>query len=271
MMTKHAPSVARYAFPKRSFLEDLELNHGPRGLLAQYFINVEQHLLDQGLRVSFAPYSAIAELNAENLATWDMLLPMLDPEQNPVTHGESLAFLVYDRRGVVISSMAARLYDFSGTTLVNQVENLEFYYGPKAGQFRERVQSNITAPQAFKMSGRAAYLGGYWLRPDVRARGLSRLIPRLMRYIALTRWNAVQEFSYGRNQFLRPEVALTYGFDHVEPAFEYYLDKRLIWRGVLLWTSRDEMLQHLPELLSSLKDSSQHSGGRNHEAGRGVA
>ncbi len=234
-----------------SFLDDVKITFGPRAQLGRYFLAAEKHLADHGIRVQFAAFDAIARLNAEHRQSWDMLLPMLDPAQNPVHPEDAIAFLAYDEAGRVVSSMAARLYDFGGTTFRDAVESLQFYYGPGADQMRSRVQSSICAPTAATMTGRAAYLGGYWLRPDVRAQGLSTILPKLMRYIALTRWNADLEFSFGRDKFLRPEIAKTYGFEHVERDFEFHLDGRLIWRGVLVWSDRDELLSQLAALVAA--------------------
>lgn len=236
-----------------SFVDDLRVVHGPRALLGRYFLGTERWLGRRGITVRFADFGAIARLNAEHRASWDMLLPMLDPAQNPVAPENAFAFLVHDARGDVVSSMCARLYDFTGTTLAGEVQSKRFYYGEEHAHLKARIDSTVSAPVAATMTGRVAYLGGYWLRPDVRATGLSPVIPRLMRYLALTRWNAVLEFSYGRAKFLRPEIARTYAFEHVEEDFTFHLDGRLIWRGVIVWTSREEMIGHLPGLIADLE------------------
>ncbi len=250
----------------RSFLDDLTVLHGPRSDLGLYFLGVEKFLADRDLTVQFAAFADIARLNAENLGSWDMLLPMLDPQQHAVEPDDAMAFLVYDETGAVVASMAARLFDFSGTTLKDEVEALRFYYGARASHMRPRVHSAISAPTAALMNGRSAYLGGYWLRPDVRATGLSEHLPKLMRYIALTKWNADLEFSYGRNVFLRPEIAQIYGFEHVEEDFDFYLDEKLIWRGVLVWTDRDEMLAQLKGQIAALRSSSMDGRRRDEQS-----
>jgi len=224
---------------------------------------LEKFLADRGITVRFAAFEEIARLNSANLDTWDLLLPMLDSKQHPVEPENALAFLAYDANETIIASMAARLFDFRGTTLKDEVESLSFYYGSNATNARSRVRSSISAPTAERMSGPSAYLGGYWLRPDVRSTGLSVHLPRLMRYIALTTWNAELEFSYGRNNFLRPEIAKTYGFEHVEKEFDFFLEDRLIWRGVLVWTGRNEMLAHLTELTAILTEPSVYSSRRD--------
>jgi hypothetical protein len=259
----------------RSFLDDLQIVHGPERALALYFLAAEKFLFDRGLRIAFTDFGSIARLNAEHIRSWDMLLPMLDPDQHPVRPEHTSAILAYDRDGTVVASMAARLFDFTGTTLKAEAESLRFYYGANVSRMASRVRSTISAPTAATMSGRSAYLGGYWLRPDVRSQGLSVVIPKLMRYIALTTWNANLEFSYGRDKFLRPEIAATYGFN-VERDFTFYLDERLIWRGTLVWLGRDEMIDALPALIDAFdrdppaRPSVDHGRG-NEQAATGAA
>jgi hypothetical protein len=179
---------------------------------------------------------------------------MLVPDDHPVAPGASLGLLVTDRSGAVVSTMAARLFDFTGTTLKAEVDTLHFYFGPRAGEMRPRVRSAITAPTAATLAEPAVYLGGFWLHPRVRGAGLSSLIPRIMRYIALTTWSHRIEFSLGRNKFLRPEVSATYTFAHMETGFDFYQDGTLVWDGVLLWSTRDELTAQLHAALADAGD-----------------
>jgi hypothetical protein len=131
---------------------------------------------------------------------------------------------------------------------------------------RSHVRATISAPTAATLNGASTYTGAYWVRPDMRSKGLSAVLPKLMRYMALTTWNSPVEFSLGRNQFLRPDVAETYGFEHIEPSFEFFIDDKLIWDGVLLWSTRDELISQLENILA-MREKSQLSVnlGRGHD------
>jgi hypothetical protein len=230
---------------RRSFLDDIEIMHGPRGELGRYFLRLETMLAQYGLAARLGTLADVARTNVENRESWGQLVPMLVPAEHPVASGASLGLIVSDRKGQTVSTMAARLFDFTGSTLSREIDTLAFYFGPRASEMRGRVRSTITAPTACVLAEPALYLGGFWLHPRVRGRGLSSIVPHLMRYIALTTWDYRVEFSLGRNKFLRPDVSDTYQFAQMEPRFDFHQDGALVWDGVLLWSTRDQLLERL--------------------------
>jgi len=60
------------------------------------------------------------------------------------------------------------------------------WYGREAGAAQQVAVS--APPEVPALAGRLAYFGGLWLHPRVRGTGLSSLLPRLIRAIAVRDW-----------------------------------------------------------------------------------
>ena len=266
---RYAPRPAT-ATPRGSFVDELNLKHGPRAELGRFFLQAEQQLWQAGVTMRFATFDQLVDLNTQHFDSWYKLTHILDPRDNPAKPGEATCLIGYDANDQPMTSIAVRNLDLTNTTFKEEVESLRFFFGSSAGQMHGKHAARLTAPSAATQNEKAVYTGAYWLRPDFRQQSLSTIIPRIGRYYALTQWNADREISFGRRAFLDKRLSDAYGFVNVEPAMNYWIDGALVWDHVLVSTSRADMLSELSILVAGSIPTpsaiSMHDSGRKNDA-----
>jgi hypothetical protein len=181
MMTVDCPQAG-------ALLDAAMIEHGPRGLLRRFFIWADLAAKQRGVSISFAPLAELADVNRANAATWRPLLPLFSPELSEITPGTGFALLGRNGNGEVVAAQAARLYDWSTTSLYDEATSLRMFYRD-VGAARDRGDMcELATPAAHVISGRVVFSGGGWYRPDFRGTGLGHVIPRISRAYAFTRW-----------------------------------------------------------------------------------
>jgi len=181
MMTTDCPQVG-------AFLDAAVIQHGPRDLLRRFFSWADLAAKQRGVSLSFAPLDELVDVNRANAATWRPLLPLFNPALSGITPRTGFALLGRNGNGDVVAAQAARLYDWSTTSLYNEAASLRMFYRD-VGAARDRGDMcELATPAAHSISGRVVFSGGGWYRPDYRGTGLGHVIPRISRAYAFTRW-----------------------------------------------------------------------------------
>ena len=113
-----------------------------------------------------------------------------------------------DEHGEIVLTQAGRVYYWPETTLEEEVR-LMFYGGQDEGQF-----CMITAAAAKMITGVVFCGGSHWIRPDFRRRRLSRLLGRLGRAYAISRWPVDWAMALVTPIIVEKGVASGYGYKH---------------------------------------------------------
>ncbi len=77
-------------FSRTSFLDGIEINHGPTGVLGRFFLSAENTIRELGITISIASLKQIASAQLENKASWALFPPMLDVRLSPILETMSL-------------------------------------------------------------------------------------------------------------------------------------------------------------------------------------
>lgn len=247
-----APSLATSASldlaAHRSFLTDVVIDHGPRGLLARLFLKADRDLRARGIFLSFAGFDELVAANKANTASWAPLVPLFDPSVAAIDPATSFAMLGCNAAGEVVCSTAGRLYDLAGTTLKAEVESLRFFYrDPKDARAPGEIAS-ITAPSAVSMSGRSVYVGATWYRPDYRKCGVMPVLSTLTRAIPMTRWRCDRVFSFMSRALIAAGVPARCHCPHVErdvTLINSPVAPGSVYRGALIWGEEADLLRAL--------------------------
>ncbi len=91
------------------------------------------------------------------------------------------------------------------------------------------------AKAAEAISGRITYSGGGWYHPDFRGQGLSAILPRISRCLALTRWNTQRTITLVEMALTTKGLPGRYGYRHVETGITFQntfrgdVDVHLLW------------------------------------------
>ncbi|MCR9073696.1 MAG: hypothetical protein NXI18_18580 [Alphaproteobacteria bacterium] len=151
------------------------LSPDPTALLAEYRALAMELLRRDGLRLlihdDLARFTSLLETAPNNAG----INPAFDPRR--VEIGAAFWLHVKSGDGRSVAVMAAKLLTTDA-----------YYADVAAGRIWgcDPLTLAITGPD---IGGRLAHTGGLWVAPDWRGIGLSWLIPRLIRAIALQLWN----------------------------------------------------------------------------------
>lgn len=259
-VVKQPRSNVGAAAVRRSFIDDLTIQHEPRAALGRYFLRAERSLQQRGLSVSYISAADLCAVNAQNQSSWGKLIPVLDARQNTIDPADILCLGAFDAGGVLVACVAARRITIE-TNVKAEMESLQFFYGHAAAAKRETDAFTVTAPSAGFLRGDIVYLGGLWVHPKQRQDALSVEMTRLVRFAALAAWRPDYEVTIVTRAFLRADIAHAYAFKSIEPGFVYTMNGSVVWHGVFAWSDRAMVLSNLASNLAGYeRDSLVHAG-----------
>lgn len=170
------------------FLAEAQLKYGPVDLIGRFLRYADVLNRAQGVVLSFATLEELQEVNERNQDSWKPLFPVFNPKLNTVPSDQVFCLLGRNADGEVVSAQAARLFNWEGTNLRQEAESLRWFYDDPETSKRPAEKCVVTAPSAPGITGRVAFLGAVWYRPDYRKRMPTVIDLRIGHYYALTRW-----------------------------------------------------------------------------------
>lgn len=205
--------------PKRSrFLDQMDLKFGPRDLLMRYFIKTVEQVEARGVKLEFGTFAELAEINRQHRDSWRPLLSTFQPNVGGVTDDQGFVILGRDSSGVVVTTQALRIFEWDTTNLKDEAESLRLFYAEPA---RDRLPGEacvVSAPLATAITGRVAWSGGVWNRPDYRGRQLGELIPRMSRCYGLAAYNISSAAAFMSSENVAKKLHVRAGFSDLQAA-----------------------------------------------------
>ncbi|MFY0611525.1 MAG: hypothetical protein JXQ99_08390 [Hyphomicrobiaceae bacterium] len=170
----------------------------------------------RGVRLEFGTFAELSEINRKNRDSWRPLLSTFQPRLGGVTEDNGFVILGRDANGDVVATQALRVFDWQTTTLKAEAESLRlFYANPKRDQRPNEVCS-ISAPLASEITGRVAWSGGVWNRPDYRGRQLGDLIPRMSRCYGLAKYDIASSAAFMSTDNVAKKLHVRAGFSDLQ-------------------------------------------------------
>jgi hypothetical protein len=245
--TKSTPSISRPASDGTvtPFLEGITINHGPRSLLGRFFLLADQAARTRGITLEFSSMEELVRINRLNASTWRPILPHYDVQYGGLHSENAFCIVGRNKDGEAVATQAARFYDWTQTTLVEEASTLGLFYPQPSLMAQRREKCTITAPHAGSITGRVAFTGAAWYRPDYRGRDLAAVLPRIARAYAFAKWCTDCNITFIAERLVESGLAQRCGYTNVEFAVE--LDNFAIgaYRGALVWMEKAEMLDDL--------------------------
>ena len=170
------------------FIAQLDIRHGPEELLAHFFFKAVNAAAERGVFLEFGTFADLLDINRRNSDSWFPITTSFRPEPGGACDDNGFVILGRDATGEVVATQAERLYDWRGTNLKREAEELRLFYSDPIRQKRASERCIVVAPEAAEVSGLVAYSGGVWYRPDYRRKQLTEIIPRLGRAYAYGLW-----------------------------------------------------------------------------------
>ena len=232
-------------------LDQITMQHGPRKLLARFFLIAEQEARDKGIKLRLSSDFHRMCATRRRFAETPMLpVPHFDPEQSDLRAETSFWIEGVDCDGETALIHAVRLFDWPHTTLKEELEALRVHYRDPAPHLAAGEYIRIAAPTAHCITGRNLFAGAMWVRRDHRGLGLTRIVPRISRALAYTHWRMPIVWGLVDPKLDAGGVSRAYGRYTVEPG----VLTRLPWWGppdaVLLWMRQETLLDEIQEIVA---------------------
>jgi len=251
-MAKHAVlSTVQASRPAAtSFLDSIEIQHGPVAMLGRFFLAADAAARASGLTLSFASLADLVRTNEANSDSWRPLLPLFDDRCLEATPDNAFCVVGRDSDGRIVATHAARLYDWSNTTFYDEAESLRLFYDDPQRMRRPGEALIVTAPSARKISGLTVFSGAAWYHPDFRGRSLSRILPRIGKAYALARWPAATIVSFMAEEVHARGFAGRFGYENVDWSVMMQNTRVGTLKAALLSVSRNSALDYVARFLS---------------------
>jgi GNAT superfamily N-acetyltransferase len=240
---------------KPSFLEQMVAVHGPCELLIRYFSFVEAAARERGVALTLrTDFDRLFALSRRHRDSWPPLSPIFNPEHNALDGETAFWIEGVDGRGETVAANAARLYDLGDRSLADELRSLRIFYDDPTPHVAAGEAVEVTAPSTARIHGRVTFAGALWVRPDYRRHGFAKIIPRLTRSYALTRWNTPVFWTYIDPALDAAGLTQTYGYSHSEDRISTHMPT---WRGdydvLFLSMSRATLIQNVADVLDGTR------------------
>jgi hypothetical protein len=203
---------------RASLLDQVNLAHGPRDLLARYIALADETMREVGIRLRISrDFRRLMSLNEQHSDSWPPSLPLFHPSYCTLTEDNALWIEGVDETGDTIVTSAGRRYNLGDRSLASELRSLRIFYDQPAPHVAAGGQVVVAAESASQIFGQTLYSGAVWVRPDYRRHGFTRIIPRVMRCCALAQWNIPMFWMMITTQLDRGGLTRAYGPWDVEP------------------------------------------------------
>lgn len=196
----------------------LTIKHGPTRLLSKFVLEGDKAARRVGVRLRLRhDFGDLLYLNKREAARghWYRLMHMFNPECTDLSPENSYWISAENEHGEIVATQAGRVYYWPETSLAEEAR-LMLYGGTEEGQ-----RCEVTAQDAYAITGVVFFGGSIWVRPDFRRRHLSRLLPRLGRAYAMARWPIDWGISMVKPDLVALGIAAGYGYKHESRSIRY--------------------------------------------------
>jgi hypothetical protein len=190
---KHpAPASAATPAPYHPrLITDITVEHGPVDLFGRFFLKADTAARRRGVTLSFGTFEDLLEVNQQNRDSWKALTTIYDHRVCPQGLAPERAFCILgrDARGKVVATHAGRVFDVrDDDTLHDIAVGLRLFYDDPEKSKNPGERCEVTAIIAQSIRGKLLINGAVWYHPAYRKLNMAKIIPRVARAYAYTRW-----------------------------------------------------------------------------------
>ncbi|BBK36195.1 hypothetical protein STAQ_12730 [Allostella sp. ATCC 35155] len=160
-----------------------------------------------------------------------------------------------DGSGRLALTHAARRFDWTNTDLEAEGRASRIFYDRPERDGRPGEDLTLERPMPVRVAGRVAYVGGLWIRSDLRGRGLGRIMPRVGRAWSYLRWRPEFLFSHVVDRLLDAGMQEVYGYPHRHAGLQFRNRYGGRFAVSWVWMSGQEMLADSDRFLASFQSA----------------
>lgn len=241
----------------RRLPDQITLQHGPRDTLGRFFLAADRAARERGVYLSLSTdFDLLRKVNAMNLRHWHGLAPSFDNSHGGIDGSNGYWIIGRSEDGDIVTTQAAHFYDMGQESAHDYLTSLRLFYPQPQIQKKPGESCSVSAASARRITGRVVFSGSTWIHPDFRGRDLPKILPRISRALALTRWDTDYTISLVTLALVEKGVAKAYGYKRIEPGVEWLgsaVSAR--YQGALVWMPRAELLDDLARFDDDIENS----------------
>lgn len=253
--------AAEAATPRQlppAFVSEVVFDFGPLDLLSHFFNAAYKAARAYGVHVTFGTFDEMLRVNLANQSSWRAIIPTFDPRLSVLDPRDAFCLLGYNDKGEVVATQACRLFRWQTTSFYEAASDLSLYYARPDRDARPGETCEVTAESTRKIRGRVAFSGAGWYRPDYRGKVLSRILPRISRAYAFTRWSTDYTASMIQDSVLAGGMAQRSGYENID--WHVHVKKSPMGdiKFAFVWMEADTLIEDLRNF-DSLADTKVHA------------
>jgi hypothetical protein len=235
-----------------TLFSQVTLKHGPVGVLGRSMLLAEHLARQVGVTLSFGTAQDYLDANEANADTWTPLISALDARFHEFDETKSFFILGRNQAGEVVACQAGKFLEWDGTSFKDECESMRFLYTDPQSMKLPGETWKISSLAAKGATGRVAYSGAAWYRPDFRRKGLVEYLPRLSRAMAKGLWDSDVTVTVMMEKNVKKGVFPRNGYRNLEWEIDATNGRQGTLRYAFLWTKTDEMVEDLEQFLRDL-------------------
>lgn len=239
-------------------IDQLPILHAPKALLRQVFERGEAAVAERGIRLRLhEDMASLRDRHREFPAmAEDRPLPsQLDVAYCALPTGRAFWIEGTDAGGRTVLTHACRLFDWPETDLEAEGLALRIFYDDPHRHGRPGVDLTLASPMPVRVTGRVAYIGGLWVDPALRRRGLAGIVPRIGRAAAHARWAPDFGFSHVVDSLLDVGLGAVYGYRNRHRGLRFRNRYGKAYDVSWVWMSSSELVSDLSGWVGSVQSN----------------
>lgn len=229
----------------KSWLEELQISYGPVAEIGRFLLTADRAATLRGVHMSIQGSDLLRDVNRSNRASWYPLAPPLDPERVDLSGDRFFCLAGHDAGGECVAMISGRFYDWSATTMYDEVQAMRFFYDNPDRDPGPGETAIITSQAARSIRGRVAYLGSAWYRPDHRKRGLPGIFSRAARCYALGIWNTDTTIGIMTDKVVAMGLRQQIGHPHLDWGIQWNKSPLGDLNVAVVWINRQETIDDM--------------------------
>jgi len=233
-------------------LDRIQLRHGPVGRLGRFLLLADQAATDRGVHLELhSDMTTLIDANREMQSVWGApMVPIFNPSQSDLSADNAFWISGRDDNGMIVATQAARFFDMSATCAAEELSSLRLFFADPAPHIAAGARCTVDCPPARAITGRVTYSGGGWYHPKFRGNGLSRILPRISRALAYSRWNTDYTFSVVETVLVEKNVYRSYGYRDHSPSIVLSGSYREDMQLELIWMPTETLLADMDDYVA---------------------